>query len=424
MNILILGSGAREHALSYYLSRSPMAENLYIAPGNAGTSLCGTNIAIDPNDFETIAATCKIRQIDLLVIGPEEPLVNGIVDKIRSDQELENMRIVGPSAAAAQLEGSKRFAKEFMQRHKIPTASYRTFQKGMTEEALEYVDTIQPPIVIKADGLAAGKGVVIAQSHEDAHRAIREMLDDARFGEAGETLIIEDFLQGIEMSCFALTDGVDYYFLPSAKDYKKIFEGDKGPNTGGMGAISPVPFIDTKLQTKIIDRIVNPTIQGLKEENLIYVGFIFFGLICVDGEPFVIEYNCRLGDPETEVILARIENNLLELLLNATGDGINPSDLKISDQHASTVILASGGYPDHYEKGKEITGWEKLTEGIIFHAGTQLVEDQVRTNGGRVLALTGIAENLKDALQISYNNAEILTFEGKTYRKDIGHEFI
>ncbi len=424
MNILILGSGAREHALSYYIASSPHTENLYIAPGNAGTTLAGTNIDIDPNDFDTIAATCKIRSIDMLVVGPEEPLVRGIVDKLRQDSELSGLRIVGPSAAAAQLEGSKSYAKEFMQKHGIPTAGYREYVKGESAQAIEYVQSLEPPIVIKADGLAAGKGVIIAQRHTEAEQTIRSMLEDAQFGAAGEKLIIEEFLDGIEMSCFALTDGQSYYLLPSAKDYKRIHEGDRGPNTGGMGAISPVPFIDDALGSKIIQNIVEPTISGLQKDQMQYIGFIFFGLICVEGEPYVIEYNCRLGDPETEVILARIDNDLVELLCDVTGDGIDPAKLAISPQHVSTVILASGGYPGAYEKGKVINGWDDLTAGIIFHAGTRLEQDQVVTNGGRVLALTGMADSLKEALQISYNNAEILTFDGKTYRKDIGHEFI
>ncbi len=424
MNILILGSGAREHALAYFISKSPKTENLYIAPGNAGTQLCGENLAVDSMSVDTITNICRENKISLLVIGPEAPLVEGLVDALQNSPALENLMIIGPSKAGAMLEGSKSHAKEFMMRHNIPTASYKEYGKQDLEKATSDIEKLTPPIVIKADGLAAGKGVIIAQSQEEAKSTVREMLQESKFGEAGNTLIIEEFLDGIEMSCFALTDGSEYYLLPSSKDYKRIGEGDTGLNTGGMGAVSPVDFLDRAMMDKIKTRVIEPTIKGLQSEEIQYTGFIFFGLISVNGDPYVIEYNCRLGDPETEVILARIENDLVEILTDAATHNIVPEKLKISSDYTSTVILASQGYPESYEKGKVITGWKKITKGIIFHAGTKAENDEILSNGGRVLALTGKAPTLKEALEISYNNAELLTFEGKIYRKDIGHEFL
>ncbi len=424
MNILILGSGGREHALSYFISQSPKTDKLYIAPGNAGTALCGDNLDIEATDTEQIINTCKEKEIDMVVIGPEAPLVEGVVDALKSEPTLSRLMVIGPSRAGAMLEGSKSHAKEYMQRHSIPTAAYTQYTEADLDVALQDVTAMTPPIVIKADGLAAGKGVIIAQSVAEAKEAIQEMLKENKFGEAGKCLIIEEFLEGIEMSCFVLTDGHDYYLLPSSKDYKRVGQGDQGPNTGGMGAVSPVDFLDDEMMDKIKSRIIEPTVQGLSKEGIDYTGFIFFGLINVDGDPYVIEYNCRLGDPETEVILARIENDLVELLTDAATGHIQSEKLVIKPDHTSTVILASGGYPGNYQKGKLIEGWDKLTEGLVFQAGTKREGDHIVTNGGRVIACTGQGATLKEALDISYKNAEILTFEDKIYRKDIGYEFL
>ncbi len=424
MNILIIGSGGREHALAYYTAQSPLSDNLYISPGNAGTQLCGTNVDIQISTPEDVAQFCLENNIQMLIIGPEAPLVTGLVDDLRSYSSLSDLMIIGPSKAGAMLEGSKSHAKEFMSRYDIPTAAYKEYTRKDIDRALADLEELQAPIVLKADGLAAGKGVIIAQDKAEAIQAVQDILGDQKFGAAGDKLIIEQFLDGIEMSCFVLTDGQSYYMLPSSKDYKRIGEGDTGPNTGGMGAISPVDFLNDALMNKINQRIIEPTIRGLQQDNIDYTGFIFFGLINVAGDPYVIEYNCRLGDPETEVILSRIENDLIELLCDAARSEIEPQKLKISPDYTSTVILASQGYPEAYQKGKIITGWEKLSKGIVFHAGTKRQGDEVVTNGGRVLALTGKAPSLKEALEISYNNAEILTFDGKSYRKDIGNEFL
>ncbi len=422
MNILLLGGGAREHAISLHLAKSPNTDHLYIAPGNAGTSLCGDNVLLDLTDFKSIADFCLTNDIQLLIPGPEAPLVDGIADYFQSPN-LSQIKVLGPTKAAAMLEGSKAFAKNFMDRNGIPTARYRRFESEELGEAQDYVTNHPLPIVIKADGLAAGKGVVIAQTHEEALATLSEMLEENKFGAAGNTVVIEEFLDGIEMSCFVLTDGKDYYELPSAKDYKRIHEGDEGPNTGGMGALSPVPFLDESLKQKIKERIIEPTIKGLQKEQIPYMGFIFFGLINVEGNPMVIEYNCRLGDPETEVILNRIENDLLELFWDTVTNTIDPKKLKFSDQFATTVMLVSAGYPGSYEKGKAITGFGKVTQGNIYHAGTKAENNEVVSNGGRVIACTSMGSTLKEALDKSYQNAELITFEGKYYRKDIGYEF-
>ncbi len=424
MNILILGSGGREHALAYYTARSPHTKQIYIAPGNAGTRLCGQNLKMNITNPNEVLTACVQHQIDMLIIGPEAPLVAGLVDDLKKEPELNNLMIIGPTKAGAMLEGSKSHAKRFMQRHGIPTAAYHEYHSDQIQEALDYIATCETPIVIKADGLAAGKGVIIAQSHEEAEIAVRQMLSEKKFGTAGEKLIIEQFLDGIEMSCFVLTDGREYYMLPSSKDYKRIGEGDTGLNTGGMGAVSPVDFMDKEMTQKVEDQIIKPTIKGLQAEEIPYTGFIFFGLIKVGQDPYVIEYNCRLGDPETEVILARIENDLVELLQDTATGSMRPTKIKLSDKHASTVILASAGYPENYEKDKVIEGWDKISEGIVFHAGTKQDGNRIVTNGGRVLALTGVGDSLDSALKISYSNAELITFEGKTYRKDIGNEFL
>lgn len=425
MNILLLGSGGRECAISWKLSQSPLLTKLYIAPGNAGTTAYGENIAINPLDFDTIKKFCLDKKIDLLIPGNEDPLVAGIYDFIKNDETLNHIIVAGPSKAGAQLEGSKAFSKEFMLRHQIPTAAYREFNTENYEEGMEYIKNHTLPIVIKADGLAAGKGVVICESIEQALDCYKEMIQDKLFGEASSKVVIEEFLDGIEVSFFVLTDGNSYHLLPHAKDYKRILEGDKGPNTGGMGAVSPVPFVNEEFQHKVITKIIEPTIQGLKQENITYRGFIFFGLINVNNEPFVIEYNCRLGDPETEVILARIENDFLDVLTSIE----NPTEfsqkkIKINSKACATVILVSKGYPGNYEKGKVISGLENISDGsIIFHAGTKETEIGIVTNGGRVIAVTSLADDLHQALQYSYKNISQIEFEGKTFRTDIGYEF-
>lgn len=425
MNILLLGSGGRECAISWKLSQSPLLTKLYIAPGNAGTTAYGENIAINPLDFDTIKKFCLDKKIDLLIPGNEDPLVAGIYDFIKNDETLNHIIVAGPSKAGAQLEGSKAFSKEFMLRHQIPTAAYREFNTENYEEGMEYIKNHTLPIVIKADGLAAGKGVVICESIEQALDCYKEMIQDKLFGEASSKVVIEEFLDGIEVSFFVLTDGNSYHLLPHAKDYKRILEGDKGPNTGGMGAVSPVPFVNEEFQHKVITKIIEPTIQGLKQENITYRGFIFFGLINVNNEPFVIEYNCRLGDPETEVILARIENDFLDVLTSIE----NPTEfsqkkIKINTKACATVILVSKGYPGNYEKGQIISGLENISDdSIIFHAGTKETENGIVTNGGRVIAVTSLADDLHQALQYSYKNISQIEFEGKTFRTDIGYEF-
>ncbi len=422
MNILLLGSGGREHALAYHITSSTQTDHLYIAPGNAGTALCGQNIGLDISDFRAVADFCLEKDIDLLIPGPEAPLVHGIADFFLAP-ELAHISVLGPQRQAAMLEGSKAFAKNFMERYGIPTARYKRFGATQINEAQNYVANHTLPVVIKADGLAAGKGVVIAQTHEQALITLSDMLENQAFGEASSTVVIEEFLDGIELSCFILTDGNAYYLLPSAKDYKRIHEGDQGPNTGGMGAISPVPFLDESLQKKIIQNIIEPTLQGLKNENIPYSGFLFFGLINVDGDPQVIEYNCRLGDPETEVILNRVDGDLMDLLWDCALGNIRPERMKIKSQWASTVMLVSAGYPGSYPKGKPIQGWSTVRQGNIYHAGTLSLDNEVVTNGGRVIACTSMGDSLEEALKKSYENAEIITFEGKYYRKDIGYEF-
>lgn len=425
MNILLLGSGGRECAISWKLSQSPLLTKLYIAPGNAGTTAYGENIAINPLDFDTIKKFCLDKKIDLLIPGNEDPLVAGIYDFIKNDETLNHIIVAGPSKAGAQLEGSKAFSKEFMLRHQIPTAAYREFNTENYEEGMEYIKNHTLPIVIKADGLAAGKGVVICESIEQALDCYKEMIQDKLFGEASSKVVIEEFLDGIEVSFFVLTDGNSYHLLPHAKDYKRILEGDKGPNTGGMGAVSPVPFVNEEFQHKVITKIIEPTIQGLKQENITYRGFIFFGLINVNNEPFVIEYNCRLGDPETEVILARIENDLLDVLTSIENpQAFSQKKISIDSKACATVILVSKGYPGNYEKGHLISGLENISDdSIIFHAGTKETENGIVTNGGRVIAVTSLADDLHQALQYSYKNISQIEFEGKTFRTDIGYEF-
>lgn len=420
MNILLLGSGGREHAFAYLLSRSPRCKQLYIAPGNAGTALEGENVAMDATDFPKIKEFCLSKQISLVVVGPEEPLVKGIVDFFGQDAALSQIPIVGPSQKGATLEGSKEFAKEFMQRHDIPTARYASFTKDTVEEGLRFLEGMKAPYVLKADGLAAGKGVVILENLQEAQAELKRMLLEEKFGTASQKVVIEEFLRGIELSCFVLTDGESYKILPTAKDYKRIGEGDTGLNTGGMGAVSPVPFANETFMQKIEDRIIKPTIEGLKKEQITYRGFVFIGLIKVGDDPYVIEYNVRMGDPETEVVLPRLQTDLVSLLEATAKSKLKDCSLSIDPRSATTVMIVSGGYPEEYEKGKVISGLEQESESIIFHAGTREKEGQVLTAGGRVLAITSLADNFKDALKISYSRIEKISFENMYYRKDIG----
>lgn len=420
MNILLLGSGGREHAFAYLLSRSPRCKQLYIAPGNAGTALEGENVAMDATDFPRIKEFCLSKQISLVVVGPEEPLVKGIVDFFAQDTALSQIPIVGPSQKGATLEGSKEFAKEFMQRHDIPTARYASFTKDTIEEGLHFLESMKAPYVLKADGLAAGKGVVILENLQEAQAELKRMLLEEKFGTASQKVVIEEFLKGIELSCFVLTDGENYKVLPTAKDYKRIGEGDTGLNTGGMGAVSPVPFANEAFMQKIEERIIKPTIEGLKKEQITYRGFVFIGLIKVGDDPYVIEYNVRMGDPETEVVLPRLQTDLVSLL-EATAKGkLKDCSLSIDPRSATTVMIVSGGYPEEYEKGKVISGLQQEGESIIFHAGTREKDGEVLTAGGRVLAITSLANNFKEALKKSYRRIEKISFENMYYRKDIG----
>jgi len=421
MNILLIGSGGREHALAWKIAQSPVLTRLFIAPGNAGTAQAGTNIPISVNDFEGLGTFALQENINMVVVGPEEPLVKGIADYFANHAELKHIPVIGPSAQGAQLEGSKDFAKEFMMRHGIPTAAYRSFTSGQEIEAQEFIRSLQPPYVLKADGLAAGKGVVIVSSLEEAFTALHEMFS-GKFGAAGDKVVIEEFLSGIELSVFALTDGESYLILPEAKDYKRIGEGDAGLNTGGMGAVSPVPFAGKEFMEKVETRIVRPTVEGLRKEEIPYKGFIFFGLINVKNEPMVIEYNVRMGDPETEVVIPRIENDLLELLQSVADGTLNRQTILVSPQTATTVMLVSGGYPEDYEKGKPIEGLESTTDCLVFHAGTASKNGQTVTSGGRVIAVTALADNMEAALAKSNANAGIINFEGKYFRRDIGFD--
>jgi len=423
-NILLLGAGGRECTLAWKLSQSKLCKELFIAPGNAGTGQYGSNLNIPVTDFEEIKRVCIEDKIDILVPGPEDPLVAGIYDFFKNDPELQHVIVAGPSKAGAQLEGSKAFSKRFMQRHNIPTAGYEEFTDENYEAGVEYIKNHSLPIVLKADGLAAGKGVVIAQSTDEALEAFSSMIKEARFGDASKKVVIEEFLDGIELSVFVLTDGTNYVRLPEAKDYKRIGEGDTGPNTGGMGAVSPVPFADDAFMQKITDQIIDPTVKGLKEENLTYQGFIFFGLIKVNGEPYVIEYNCRMGDPETEVVIPRLENDLVELIVLMNEGKLNEATAQYKADAACTVMLVSQGYPDSYEKGKVMTGFDAVKDSMLLHAGTKIKDEHIVTNGGRVLAITSYGTDIKAALATSYQNAEKIDFEGKFYRKDIGHEFL
>lgn len=425
MNILLIGSGGREHALAWKMVQSTQCKRLYIAPGNAGTALCGTNVDLAVTDFAAVKAFVLNNQIGLVVVGPEEPLVKGIVDVFRKDPELQAIAIIGPSQYGAQLEGSKAFAKQFMQRHQIPTAAYREFDASNYADGITYLQQHPLPVVLKADGLAAGKGVLICQSTEEAIREYELMLQQSKFGDAGKKVVIEAFLDGIELSVFALTDGKDYVLLPAAKDYKRIGEADTGLNTGGMGAVSPVPFADDTFMKKVTDRIIEPTIAGLNSEKFDYIGFVFFGLIKVGEEPFVIEYNCRMGDPETEVVMPRLKTDLVELFLATANGSLSSVTVEHDPRIACTVMAVSGGYPGDYQKGFVISGLEKeIPAGsLIFHAGTTQKDGSVVTSGGRVLCVTSYGETVTAAVEKSKKVLEGLAFEGLYYRKDIGFEF-
>lgn len=425
MNILLLGSGGREHALAWKIQQSKHCQKLYIAPGNPGTAAIGENIAIDLNDFKAIADCCKQNDIHILVVGPEDPLVKGIYDYLRSDLSLKHLIIVGPSAEAAQLEGSKAYAKAFMERHGIPTAAYKEFTKENFEEGKAHIQQHSLPVVLKADGLAAGKGVVIANSHEEALTTFEEMILDAKFGEASARVVIEQFLKGVELSVFALTDGHAYVLLPEAKDYKRIGEGDTGLNTGGMGAVSPVPFAEGAFMQKVMEKVVKPTIAGLSSEKLVYNGFVFFGLINVDGEPFVIEYNCRMGDPETEVVMPRLTTDLVELFIAMGNHTLGAQKIAFHEKAAATVVLVSGGYPESFEKGKVISGLDApVSENtIIFHAGVKQSGEQLLTNGGRVLAVTSYGNDISNAVETSVAAIQQIQYDQKYFRSDIGYEF-
>ena len=425
MNILLLGSGGREHAFAWKISQSPLCDALFVAPGNAGTAEIATNLPFAFTDFGATAAAIRDHKIDLLLVGPEEPLVKGIVDYLRQQPDLSALRIIGPDAQGAQLEGSKDFSKSFMQRHGIPTATYQTFTAGTLTEGLAYVESHPLPIVLKADGLAAGKGVIIAETVAEAQNTLRAMLSEGKFGEAGNKVVVEQFLKGIELSVFVLTDGVNYKILPEAKDYKRIGEGDTGPNTGGMGAVSPVVFATEGFMRKVEDKVVKPTLAGLQQEGIRYVGFIFVGLMNTKSEPVVIEYNARMGDPETEVVLPRIQTDLVELLVAAADGELNKVNLQVSPQTAVTTVLVSGGYPDVYEKGKVVSAFsDQVEEVTVFHAGTVALNGQVVTNGGRVLAITALANSLENAVRRSQEAARTVQFDGKQYRKDIGLDLI
>lgn len=421
MHILLLGSGGREHAFAWKLQQSPLCEALFIAPGNAGTNQHGTNLPLDPNDFSAVKQAVSDHSIDMVIVGPEEPLVRGIVDFFRKDADLKDVLIVGPSGQAALLEGSKAFAKEFMREFVIPTAAYQEFTPKDLEAGLDYISRQHPPIVLKADGLAAGKGVVILDNISDAQRELQEMLA-GKFGAASEKVVIEQFLKGIEFSVFVVTDGKHYKILPVAKDYKRIGEGDTGPNTGGMGSVSPVSFVTEDMMRKVENRIIKPTIRGIQERGMDYCGFVFLGLIEVDGDPYVIEYNCRMGDPETQSVFARLKTDLA-VLCRAMAEGrLDEIEIETDERAAATIILVSGGYPGSYEKGKPISGLEKVEGSMVFHAGTKSDKGQVLTNGGRVLAITSYGDHFQDAIKTSLANAEKVQYEGKYNRRDIGFD--
>lgn len=422
MNILLLGSGGREHALAWKMDQSPLCSKLFIAPGNAGTQLCGTNVNINISDFDAVAGFVAANNIQMVVVGPEDPLVNGITDFLNESQETGNVMVIGPDKAGAMLEGSKEFAKEFMTKYNIPTAAYKSFTAESYEEGVDFLETLKPPYVLKADGLAAGKGVVIVNSLDGAIDTLKKMLKNKAFGKASEKVVIEEFLQGIEVSVFVATDGKNWVLLPEAKDYKRIGEGDTGPNTGGMGAVSPVSFADTAFLEKVKKRIIQPTIDGLNKENITYKGFIFLGLMNVNGDPYVIEYNVRLGDPETEAVLPRINSDLVEMMEHIALGTLNEYVPAFCPEFAVTVMLVSGGYPGSYEKGIEIKGLDAVKNSHLFFAGAREKDETIVTSGGRVIAITSLHSSMEKAIAMSMENAEKISFKNKFYRKDIGKD--
>ncbi|MEG1020712.1 MAG: phosphoribosylamine--glycine ligase [Myroides sp.] len=422
MNILLLGSGGREHALAWKITQSTKCSQLFVAPGNAGIAQIATNVAVNPMDFNAVKQFVLDNAVEMVVVGPEDPLVKGIYDFFKNDSALNGIPVIGPSQHGAQLEGSKEFAKQFLVKNNIPTARYEAFTKDTVEAGHEFLKTLNPPYVLKADGLAAGKGVLILNDLAEAQQELSNMLVDAKFGDASSKVVIEEFLDGIELSCFVLTDGNSYKILPTAKDYKRIGEGDTGLNTGGMGAVSPVPFADAEFMQKVEERVVIPTINGLKNDAIEYKGFVFIGLIKVGNDPFVIEYNVRMGDPETEVVIPRIKSDLVELFQTVANQTLSNAVLETDERTATTVMIVSGGYPEDYEKGKPITGLDQVEGSIVFHAGTAEKDGAVVTNGGRVIAVTSYGENFKDALRQSYKNVEKINFEKKYYRTDLGFD--
>jgi phosphoribosylamine---glycine ligase len=424
MNILLLGSGGREHAFAWKLIQSPLCDTLFVAPGNAGTASIATNVDMSPTDFDAIKTFVLDNNVEMVVVGPEDPLVKGIFDFFKNDEQLSHIPVIGPSKLGAQLEGSKEFAKEFLVKHNIPTAAYDSFTAETVEQGCTFLETLQPPFVLKADGLAAGKGVLIIQDLEEAKSELRNMLVNKKFGAASSKVVIEEFLDGIELSCFVLTDGKSYKILPTAKDYKRIGEGDTGLNTGGMGAVSPVPYVDAVLMEKIETRIVKPTIDGFQKDGIPYKGFVFIGLINVKNEPIVIEYNVRMGDPETEVVVPRLKTDLVELFVAVANEKLDEISLEVDERSATTVMLVSGGYPEDFEKGKVMTGFDTITDSIVFHAGTKLEGNDVVTNGGRVMAITSYGATFPEALAKSYKNIEKIHFDKMNFRKDIGNDLL
>ena len=422
MNVLILGSGGREHAFAYKIKQSSLCKNLYVAPGNSGTGEIASNLEINVNQFEQIVEAIKNLNISLVVVGPEVPLVNGLTDFIKGFSDLKDIIVIGPNKHAAQLEGSKDFAKDFLNRHNIPTASHKTFTNENIKDAFSYIDEMKSPYVLKADGLAAGKGVLIIKDPDEAKKELEEMLINSKFGEASKSVVIEEFLDGIEVSCFVITDGKNYKLLPSAKDYKRVGEGDTGLNTGGMGAVSPPTFLTKEFMEKVENQVIKPTVEGLKKDNINYQGFIFFGLIKVNEEPYVIEYNVRMGDPESEVVLPRIKSDIMEMFFSVGKGTLKDHKIIIDNNKAATVFLVSGGYPEKYEKNKEIFGLDLVQDSMVFHAGAKYEDGKLKTNGGRVVAVTSKANTIEEALEMSYDSIKKISFEKMNYRKDIGFD--